>query len=55
MFMANTWRTVDRISEPQGCHYIVFLTSATLPSHPTHDYSADKERVFALSRNTNTD
>lgn len=46
MFIANTWRTLGRISEPQGCHYTVFLTSATFPSHPkTHDCSANKEHA----------
>lgn len=56
MFIANTWRTMGRISEPQGCHYTVFLTSATFPSHPkTHDWSANKEHVSALSRNIKTD
>lgn len=54
MFIANTWRTLGRISEPQGCHYTVFLTSATFPSHPkTHDCSANKEH--ASSGDTETD
>lgn len=44
MFTANTWRTLCKISEPQGCHYTVFLTSATFPSHPkTHDCNANKD------------
>lgn len=53
MFIANTWRTLGRISEPQGCHYTVFLTSATFPSHPkTHD--CNKNKKHAPSRNTQT-
>lgn len=56
VFIANTWRTLGRISEPQGCHYTVFLTSATFPSHPkTHDCSANKEHASALSGNKKTD
>lgn len=53
MFTANTWRTLCKISEPQGCHYTVFLTSATFPSHPkTHDCNANKDRGPALRPET---
>lgn len=52
VFIANTWETLGRIGESQGCHYTAFLTSATFPSHPkTHDCSANKEYA-ALSRKT---
>lgn len=52
VFITNTWGTLGRISEPQGCHYTVFLTSATFPSHPkTHDRSENKEYA-ALCMNT---
>lgn len=50
MFIANTWRTLGRISQPQGCDYTVFLTSATFSSHPkTHDCNANKGHTAALS------
>lgn len=53
MFTANTWRTLCKISEPQGYHYTVFLTSATFPSHPkTHDCNANKDRGPVLRPGT---
>lgn len=52
MFIANTWRTLAPNGRPQGCDHIVFLASATFPSHPkTHDCKANKGHAATLSKN----
>lgn len=50
LLIGNTWRTLGWISQPQGCDYTVFLTSAMIPSHPkTHKANVSTGHAAAPS------